>query len=383
MGIEEFGAIAIAITIIGAVIVFFKQLKRICVRVWHFVSRSKPKVPRETIRIVNKINSCYWSEGTVDGKPAMYVVGTWNVTNIIDTPVRLLSARLSKPSTVGHIMTLSGSRNIWGRYEILPNSTTEVTGDFLVIPPKCSIGVDFKSTVFLTDQYGNDHKIKDVIFNGRQPNSPKDDGISQESTYTISDPIEKEIVSVLKSEVYRYKNCGRRVGGLGSIRTTICGDTFVGIGPESGKMDSPENQLIVENDKEVSIVSDNALALLKLYERLLDDNEKDRFCKVLLLRVSRGTEYSSIGYFIFYVMFCIGKLGNVLEKAKLDLYEDEKHGFSNILMLLGGLLRLKHSSFSSEMMDEIERFTDGIDEHLFKIPERLSAIRTYRLYKQD
>lgn len=209
-------------------------------------------------------------------------------------------------------MTLMESRNIWGRYPIPPHRTTEVTGDFWVMPPICDIGQDFKSTVFLTDQYGNDYKIKDVVFKGRRLKTTENEGTIQESIYAIRDSIEKQIVGVLKSEVYRYKNCGRRVGGLGSIQTNICGHTYAGIGPDSRKTDSPENQSIEKNEDEISITSDNAQALLKLHDKLIVEDEKERFYRALLKRVSRDTEYSDIGYFILFIMFELGKLDEVL-----------------------------------------------------------------------
>jgi hypothetical protein len=74
-------------------------------------------------------------------------------------------------------------------------------------------------------------------------------------------------------------------------------------------------------------------------------------------------------------------LKEALEKAKSNLPQGEvsAFGLSNVLMFLNGLLRYKHPDFTSEMLDDIERFLDGLNEHSFQIPEKLAAIPTARL----
>jgi hypothetical protein len=54
-------------------------------------------------------------------------------------------------------------------------------------------------------------------------------------------------------------------------------------------------------------------------------------------------------------------------------------GLSNTLMLLNGLLRYRYPDFPNEMLDEIERFLNGMNEHSFQIPEKIAAIRAMRL----
>ncbi len=56
---------------------------------------------------------------------------------------------------------------------------------------------------------------------------------------------------------------------------------------------------------------------------------------------------------------------------------------NNVLMLLDGLLRYRHPDFTNEVLDDVERFLDGLNEHPFQIPEKLAAIRTSRLLQQS
>ena len=53
--------------------------------------------------------------------------------------------------------------------------------------------------------------------------------------------------------------------------------------------------------------------------------------------------------------------------------------FSDFLRLLDGLLRVEHASLPSEMLDEVERFLDDLNEHTFRIAERVVAIRALRI----
>ena len=373
------GAIAAIVTILGGVFAAFKWGRGFMVGVWRFVTRYKPKVPRETIRILPQMHGCWWGNGSVSGKPAMQVVGRWHVTNITGDNVRLLGAKLLKPKTEGNVLTRHPRENIFGSYPILPGETTEVTSDFWVIPPVRKEGEDFKTSVVLIDQYGNEHKTKNVIFTGLKPKEPKKEETPSESIHLITDPIEKEIVAVLKAEINRYKECGRRVGGLGSIQTTIQGKSYKGVGTEWREADSPKNQTIADDESTIQISSDNAQALLNLYQKLKTDEEKDRYFEALFKRLNKSTEYASVGYLILFVSFSLGKVDAALDVAVKNLQGDKAHGFSDFLRLLDALLRFRHSSFTTENLDSIEQSLSAVKEHTFRIEERLAAIHAYRL----
>ncbi len=379
MDYQLIGAIAAIVTILGGVFATFKWERGFWVRARHFVTRYKPKVPRQTIRILPQIHGCWWGNGSVAGKPAMQVVGQWHVTNITGDNVRLLGAKILKPLTEGHVITRHPDENIFGSYLILPGETTEVHSDFWVIPPTCKEGKDFKTSVILIDQYGNEHKIKNVVFTGPKPKEPKKEEAPSEPIHSIADPIEKEIAAVLKAEVNRYKDCGRRVGGLGSIQTTIQGKSYKGVGTEWREADSPKNQTITEDESTIQISSDNAQALLNLHQKLKTDEEKERYFDALFKRLDKSTEYAPVGYLILFVSFSLGKLDAVLDKAVKNLQGDNAYGFSDFLRLLGSLLKFRHTSFSSENLDSIEQSLAAIEEHSFRIEERLAAIRAYRL----
>jgi hypothetical protein len=202
---------------------------------------------------------------------------------------------------------------------------------------------------------------------------------AMELVSSITNPVEKEVATVLQAEMSRYEKCGRRVGGLGSVRLIVDGRETVGVGTDSWNPHSATNQSICEVPDTCDLRSDNLEALMAFYERLTTP-EKKQFASALLARLD-GKAYLPVSYFIVCVLWKIGRLNDALEKAKANLPQGEikVFGLSNVLMLLNGLLRYRHPDFTNAMLGDIERFLVGLKEHPFQIPEKLVAIRTARL----
>lgn len=342
---------------------------------WKWISRYKPKVPRETIRLVPHPQTSRWHMGSSKGQPAMQVVSNWYVTNITNRDILLLSVRLKKPAINGSICVRHSHSDYYGRYPILPGATTEAVADFWITPPLRNVGDDYEADLIFVDQFGNDHKAKGVCFVGQKPSQPRSEDPG-ELVHAITDPIEKAVVSVLKSEVQRYKVCGRRSGGLGSVQVVIDGKPYAGVGSDWREADSPKNQSLISDPSKATIISDNAEILVKFFTSLKSEKEKCGFVNALLIRTVKDSEYASVGYFIMLVLYRIGKLTDALSKAKCDLMGDSAYGFSDLLRLLDGLLRVEHPSFSTELLDVVERFINSVSEYTFAIRERIAAIRT-------
>jgi len=128
-----------------------------------------------------------------------------------------------------------------------------------------------------------------------------------------------------------------------------------------------------------AIRSENLDALLTVFQDLVTPEERETFVRALIARIHRDEEYASVGYFIILALFRLDRLGEGLSKAKADLMGDKEYGFSNLLWVVDGLLRFEHSLFSDDLLDDIERTIDGIEEHPFRIPQRIAAIRALRL----
>jgi len=313
------------------------------------------------------------------------------VKNRTAEPLGLTHVRLVKPKIHGEIVheeviVRAVGRNIYG--------TAAHSGH--LIPPKVSLpasasvmirGVPWwkpKNEVRVKIAIGDDEGYEQIVaFKMRVMSAARATPArpSIEMVSSLSNPVEREVATVLQAELSRYEKCGRRVGGLGSVHLSVGGREMIGVGTESWNPNSPKSQSISDNPDACDVLSDNLEALLAFYERL-PPGEKEQFASALLRRIN-GKAYLPVSYFIVVVLWRIGRLKDALEKAKSNLPQGEisVFGLSNVLMLLNGLLRYRHPDFTNEMLDDIERFLDGLNEHPFQIPEKLAAIRTTRLLR--
>lgn len=372
---------AAIITILVGIVTLTKwghnQYKKVC----YFFTRYRPKVPRETVRLIPRHHHNWWHLGSTKGKPAMQVVCDWYITNISDVDVLICGVSLRKPKTIGNICVRHQHQDIYGSYSIPPGCTTEARADFWIQPPIRKEGDPLVVDIDFVDQFGNSHRVRKVKF--RPPPEKKEEPIvpQTETVSNIINPVEREIVTVLQAEINRYKDCGRRVGGLGSIQTTYHGRSYLGVDTGWRKADSPKLQAVVPDPENVKIESDNASTLIKFYYSL-KDKQQNNFVATLLKRLSRETIYASVGYFFLFVLYRIGYLNKALETAKKELQGDSAYGFSDFLHLLDGLLKYEYPKFSTEMLNDIEQFLKGIKEDTFRISERSLAVRTILLKKR-
>lgn len=378
---------ALVPTIVGLItiagVVFYKiplKLWSACKWTWNSVTAFtlRQTMPSKAIAIVANERDSWWSMGKVASTPAMQVVVRCFVTNMTEQPIIILDAHLkSLHSKADFWLSSNGPRARSGGVAP-PRSTVEFSGTFWIQPPVLEEGKLLRSTLVLVDQFNNRHIVKNIRVVGHRNESQMAKKESGESLHTISDPVEKKIVSVLKNETARYRECGRRVGGLGSVMTMQNGKPIYGVGTDSRPADSPhENSIVPGGDSHV-IMSENAAALINLYKSLQNEEAQFRYITALETRLTKGSEYSAIGYFILLVLFSISKLKVALSGSR-KLEGDGEFGFSDFLRLLDGLLRYEHQLFSENDLDEIEKRIDETKEHSFRIKERIAAIRAYRL----
>jgi hypothetical protein len=350
-------------------------------------------VPIETLRLAAKPEgNCWWSMGKKGDEPTMQIVGRMFATNISSVPVRLPQIELrygflGRKRESGMVMVSRGlHENMYGMYDIPPGETRDASFDFWVYPPVAKPDEHFTahSIVFL-DQFGNRHKVKRVQFRSMVADHPPKPKEPEEFPYAIPDPVEREVVSVLKAEIGRYEICGRITGGLGSVHIVYKGRAFTGVGNDSWTPNSPVNQLLVPDPQEAVLKSDNLDALVTFYNGLASDEERARFKTALLDRLHPQKGYLAVSYFIAAVLMRVDALPDALEKARRDLLAGESRvfGLSNMLMLINGLLKYRYPDFTNQMLDDIERTIHGLNEHPFLIPAKLAAIRTARLTRTE
>ena len=72
--------------------------------------------------------------------------------------------RPRKARTDGAVFVVDPRTNLAGDGMLAPRSYAEVMTEFVVHPPVCQAGEDFKAKLLFTDQFGNKHKTKWIVF---------------------------------------------------------------------------------------------------------------------------------------------------------------------------------------------------------------------------
>ena len=350
-----------------------------CSKLWRSVIH--PEVPRRTLRLVPEDRANTWSMGSVNKRPAMQIDCHVFITNVCRADVLLCRVGLRKPSVAGEVLVRHPGKEVYGDYPILSGATTKVAAYFWIEPPVCQPDDPFVADVDFTDQFGNAHRLRKLTFRPIPKKVAEKPSVELEVVSQIHSRIEREVATVLQAEIDRYRACGRKVGGLGSLTTCYHGGQYRGMGTDWREADSPKLQSIVQDPENVRIESDNVGALMGFY-RSLSAAEQEEAREALLARLSRDTPYAPVGYFIVYMLYCVGHLSDGLVTAKEELRGDSGYGFSECLRLVDGLLKWEYPAFTSKMLDDVEQFVSGLTEETFRIRERLAAVRTFLLSRK-
>jgi hypothetical protein len=345
--------------------------------------------------------SNWWHMGrTGDQKNAMQIVSYWYVTNTTDRPVNILNAYIKRPFTLGHVLTKDVHSDYHGSYPIPPHATVDLHADFWITPPLCKEGKNLKLDIVFVDQYGQKRTVKNTTFPSDEHKGPIPAKLETEAVYKLEHDIEKKVASVLKDEISRYKKYGRSSGELGSVYAAHQERKIKSIYQDGWTSDkSGERQEIVNDPENSDIYSDNGDSLVEFFKAIKGETDKEFFLNSLLSRISREKEYYCVSYLIIYVLYRIGRLTDGLDAVKnrlspkptwLDilfrrkpteklLENHQRHGYSDALGMINGLLRYEHQSFTENDLDIVEEFVTNIDEYSFQIEEKINSVRSYRL----
>ena len=193
--------------------------------------------------------------------------------------------------------------------------TVEVDIDFWVSPPFRKRGESFNARLTLFDHLSNPHKTQKITIRSHWRSRREEPKPPEEPMHAIDDPLVKQVVAILKDEVNRYGECGRRVGGLGSVQVTYENRTLVGIGYQGREANSPRRQWIVPDPENASLHSDNLDALMAIFKKA-DEDRKGIIIDSLLERIKLGSEYTCIGYFFLLSLLRMGSLPTALHIIK-------------------------------------------------------------------
>lgn len=311
------------------------------------------------------------------------------IKNMTAAPLGLIGVKLVKPRIRGevvaaHITVREQRGNMHGggediRHQIPPHGHS--TASVLIIirgVPGTRQDRDMPATLDLIDLEGRKQRVK-VVCKGMTPPNAVDAPKLADPLHAIADPIEKDVAAVLQDEITRYEKNGRQRGGLGSFYYVHEGNQ-VQIPSDSWTLHSHKNQEIAVGDDLPQIGSDNLDALMVVYQRLVDNDEQQRFVAALTSRLQEDRGYTAVAYLIVIALWRVGLLAEALEAATFGLPEDDMvhFGMSNVVILLNAMLRFQHPLFMNDELDVMERFVDEAPEHRARIPQKIAAIRAHR-----
>ena len=314
------------------------------------------------------------------------------IKNLTSKPLGLTTVRLIKPKIAGEtiaadVSVRAANSNMYGSamhsgFKIPPNGFLPASIHLMIRGiPRQSASETLSVVIGVSDDEGNEQRLH-VALRGHSAPKKSESTPAREAVFSIVDPIEKQVASILQAELDRYAKHGRERGGLGSIHVVHRGRALHGVGNDSWDPNSPKNQSIAEDPQTAVLESDNLAALLAFYESLSTTDEKEKIAAALLHRLDASKPYFQVSYFIVAALWKVGRLQDALSKAHAALPEEEikVFGLSNVLSLLNGLLRYRHPDFTPEALDQIEGFVHQLTkEHTFAIADKIAAIRTYRL----
>ncbi len=178
--------------------------------------------------------------------------------------------------------------------------------------------------------------------------------------------LHKKINIVLDEEVRSYSANGRRRGGLGSMNIGLQSM------PNNGWTTEGEiPQLLFPESNVNVIVSSNASLLVKLYSSL-DKEEKENFVNYLSSHLRKVGPYTSIGYFIFFVLYRVGEIIKPLKFARLALSGDTLHGYSNLLGILSMIISREYLSIDPKIYEDIKLILLGDTESDFQLKQKIN-----------
>lgn len=206
-------------------------------------------------------------------------------------------------------------------------------------------GKAIRVSLGVTDQFGDEYQLKDIMIRTHQPVLPKApwkvriashlrkvpglrSGAQPESL-----PAEwqhggtfEDADLILNEERRVYAAHGRREGGLGSLNV--------------GLQSAPPS-LLWDKEHAKRIDSTNTARLIKLHSAL-DDAGRASLEQYLLTHLHKSSPYADVSYFIFLGLHRMGRTIDALQAARARLAGDKVYGYSNVLGILSALVSHEH-----------------------------------------
>jgi hypothetical protein len=300
------------------------------------------------------------------------------VTNISTNPVRIVKVSLIKPKA--KILNAAASVPVTGtpyhsfEHPVPPRGTTTASIDIMTRGKLAAQGSPICITLGITDQYGQEYKLKNISIETYDKPIPKNmikehiDSQLPKMPWTYDTEAESITIcdAILKEEKRNYAACGRSRGCLGSLNVVIQSEPNYGI-TEVGKVPS----LLWKKGNGKKVSSPNLDRLLRIYDSL-SDPVKDNLCQYLLSQLQKESPFADVAYFVFLALHRIGRTIDALKAARISLVGDKVYGYSNLLATLSAVISHEHFAIEPSLYPQILHELEGDQEHDFRLKEKIN-----------
>ncbi len=359
---------------------------------------------RRTLRLVPRHHPCWWHLAKqLDDSFVTQMSLEVDATNLTDRPVRIVKVRLIRPRTKGELLRgdvclpQAGSPYHSNRHAVPPHDTATASLHIMVRGALAPQGRPIRVTIGITDQFGNEYRLKGVVLQTSDPSLPKppwticlfsrlrklpglrpapnpesDDARRLPPEWQHQGKFDK-VDLILNEERRYYAARGRICGGLGSLNVGLqsepnFGWTTVGSVPS----------LLWDKGQTRPIESLNVTRLIVLHGTL-DNTGKDDFERYLLSHLHKGSPYADVGYFIFLALHRMGRTVDALIAARTHLAGDKVHGYSNLLGTLSAVVSHEHFDIDPGFYARILETLAGDTEYNFRLTEKINLARLQHL----
>jgi type IV secretory pathway VirB3-like protein len=300
------------------------------------------------------------------------------VTNISLEPVRIVKISLIKPKA--KILHAEASLPVRGTFyhsfeePVPPRRTTTASIHIMVRGKIAPQGSPIRITLGITDQYGQEYKLKNIIIETRDKPIPKNiikeriDSTLPKIPWTYNPEVDSITIceAILKEEKRNYEANGRIRGGLGSLNVGLQNEPNYGE-TKVGKVPS----LLWKEGNRKNVSSPNLERLIKIYEAL-SNPDKDNLEQYLLSQLQKESPFAEVAYFVFLALHRIGRTIDALKTARTYLSGDKVFGYSNLLGTLSAVISHEHFAIEPSLYPQILNELEDDQEPNFRLKEKIN-----------
>ena len=352
---------------------------------------------RRALRLVPRLEQRWWNlSKQQDGSFTSQIRLDVDAANVTDVPVRLVSARLIRPRHRGEYLDASVSLPMAGspyhdtKHSIPPHETLTASLHIMVRGSLTEQGELLRVTLGITDQFGDEYKLKQIVLQSHQVKPPKR-SLSHRIISGIAAPwrlrkqkralrseeqrLSKEwdhdgkfaeVDLILNEEKRAYAAKGRRTGALGTLSTGVQS------GPRTQANGVPS--LLWEKGSAPAIDSLNLQRIVKLWNGLAG-TERHELEEYLMSHLNRASRYAEVSYLSFVALHRMGRTADSLAAARVHLAGDRFFGYSNVLATLSALVSHEHFDIDPAMYPKLQKILDGDLEHDFGLADKINLAR--------